>query len=453
MNKAALLNSMKLKQNPKTNSFGEKINNTPENANISSVSNIFDERHSTLSAYKAFKGSNMAVSFGANPLKPLASKLEKFDKWAAEKFPHRIKVKTFKENYAKVKRFDEDDAEQMLKIAAEKMGIKTNGKKLEIQDITDAAKKYGDKVILGPGSIYKTVKNVIKFLIFPVEVLYKAGKGIVNLGIKGVKKLFGVKNSVKPSNAEEKSSFDSVQFYKNSIRWAKKAEKIEAKVKIKVSDEVKAYNDAKSNYGMNKDSFSPKTMNYGADQLSTFMKLTGVVCVPFLAVDAYNVTLGETKDKKTSKDKMSQRAVQDTTRQGISFWFVKSFNNITKGLSNGSLPGAALSTTISTVAYESLTRMLIGQPLVPTTHEKMAEIEKERSSSKKNWLIRVMAGKIKTGSNLNAVAESKDNADKKSKTEEKQLGTQAPQVSMNSIDFNNSRVAELYKKFSTNSLN
>ena len=103
-----------------------------------------------------------------------------------------------------------------------------------------------------------------------------------------------------------------------------------------------------------------------------------------------------------------------------------------KALSSASLWGNAAVIAVSAFSYESLTRLLVGQPLLPTTHEKMVEIEKEKAKSK-NWFVKLMAGRLKTNSAANSNSASTPTAS--TVTESKTAGLNA---------------SDLYKKFSTN---
>lgn len=437
IDKAVQLNQRALKLADAKNNEKET-----ESANSSSSNNTenLGGQQKKLEVYKAFKGNNKDVSFGSNN-QGLMHRLKNM------LVHEKMSFNEFKGFHKSISKIHEDDANKMMEIAAEHMLGKdydrTKPHDLLLQKLQKEAEKNEGKIIIGKKNTYKIAKNLAAFLYYPIEIVLDAGKLLLNQGIKLYKKVF--KNSdIKPFDLSVKKEFESEQFIKNVTMRMTKAEREAAK--FSVEEKVDLEKAKELIYGERKKSFfSTKVMNYGTDSLSTLTKLTGLVSVPFLAVDAYNVTLGETRNKDVSKDKMRERSVQDTTRQGVSFWYAKTFNNIFKVVSNHSLPGSALVTGLQTVAYESTTRLLIGQPLKPTTHEKMMEIEKARASKKKNWFVKVMSGKIKTASNYNYV----EHAAK----ETKQDNTPSQKVQMNNISFNELNVHDLYKKFSTNSMN
>ncbi|HBG48502.1 MAG TPA: hypothetical protein DDW90_03150 [Cyanobacteria bacterium UBA9971] len=186
-------------------------------------------------------------------------------------------------------------------------------------------------------------------------------------------------------------------------------------------------------------------MEYAPHELSTAMKFTGFTTVPFLAVDAYNVTLGETKNKDAASKKGNQRAVQDSARQGVSLWISYAFNQMGKALSSLSLVGNGAVIAVSAFSYESLTRLLVGQPLFPTTHEKMVETEKEKAKSK-NWFVKLMAGRLKT----NASAGSNQASAEKTETTAKSTNNFSSSSSALNSNPGSLKASDLYKKFSTN---
>jgi len=343
-------------------------------------------------------------------------------------------MQAFKESYEQTKMLDKQDANKMLEIAAEFMGIDKN-QKLDIKAVEAASIKHGGKVIIGQNSLYRYSKTVLDIIKFPFQLLIGLGRSLIN----PFRRLMG-KPPLKSKNEKE---FYSEQFVKTVAKWSKQANE---KANIAGAKTPKEKNDALDEaigrYGSNKNFFSTKVMDYSADKLSNFMKLTGFVTVPFLAIDAYNVTLGETRSKDTAKIQSKQRAVQDSARQGVSLWFVKSINNIFKALSNSSLLGNAATVGIQTFAYESITRMLVGQPLLPTTHKKMIEVEQKRAKSN-NWFTKIISGKIKMSDNKQNQVPAETNQVKDS------YGLNTQPV-INSFNFGNSRVADMYKQFATN---
>jgi hypothetical protein len=401
----------------------------------------------------ALAGKSVKPAFSGAAPKLNTNDLKAFE----EHFPHTIAFSEFKKIYEDVKKFDKLDAAELLQKAAggfKKFGIEVKSKKLKLEHIEEVAKNNNNNVILGTNSVYKQSNNVIGFFTYPFTAVADLSKWTVNKGISFVNLFMSEGSKLKPLKSKDKSGSDSIQFVKNVSKWAELAKK---EAEINAREKNGKPTDAQVLYSMNKKFLSPKTMDYGADQLSTVMKITGLASVPFLAADAHNVTYAETGDKDEAKERMKQRATQDTARQGISFWFVKTFNRITRGLSNGSLPGNALAIGIQTVAYESATRMMIGQPIFRTSHEEMQKVENERNGKKRNWFVKIMAGKIKTASPFSTEKEKSVKSNKIAQPVKTKpvvyTNNQNPQFAMDKADFHSARVEDLYKKFQTNNQN
>lgn len=379
-----------------------------------------DEKLNQLKSFNSFRSNKSSIGFGANNtgiinsiktgLKVLDNKLAN-----AKICQATIDVEKFVESYKKVKQLDRKDARKMLEIAANRMNIEKDYSHLTLQDILDHAKDQKE-ILIGRNWIYRYSKEAVNIIKFPFEFAGTIGRAVIN----PVRKLFGKE----PLKAPKKGSFYSEQYIKNVTKWA---DKINKKMGT-INDEN--IEEAIGRYAENKNFFSTKVMEYGANELSTAMKLTGFTTVPFLATDAYNVTLGETKNKDSAQTKRNQRAIQDSSRQGVSLWICYAFNQMGKALSNASLVGNAALVAVQAFTYESLTRMLVGQPLFPTTQEKMLKTEKEKAKSK-NWFVKLMAGRLKTNKVASSASTPAANTVTESKTD-----------SLNASD--------LYKKFSTN---
>jgi|GEM_PF-6851725 len=380
------------------------------------------EEHENKKAHKA-----SAPAFGANSggiMSGIRNYFKKLDKQFAAACPAKMPIKEFEEAYMKVRELEKNDARKMLKIVVIEMGLTVDkSERLNLQHIKEAAaKKSGkdkDKVIVGTNWVYRYSKNLLNFVKLPFEIVGDLGRFALNIGRKIIGKT--------PVTKQKESCFYPELFVKNIIKWANDAH----------STHKNNLDEAKKMYGGNKNFFGPKIMSYGTDKLSTAMKLTGFTTVPFLAVDAYNVTLGETQDKDNSREQTKQRILQDSTRQGVSYWITNGFNKLFKAFSNASLYGSAGVLGVQALVYESVTRKLVGQPLVPVSHEKMVEIESKRSKSK-NWIVKAMCSKIKTA----------DNVKQSSLAVQSLKPASLPGLNTELKFANNSQVSDLYKQFS-----
>lgn len=412
--------------------------NKAEHVKISATENNFvvNNKIKQLNTYKSFKNNNSSISFGAKGsgvIKSLQSKLKNLDDKFAEATPLKWSLEKFKESYERVNELDEKDARKMIEIAANEMKIDKNKSELTIDVIAEEAKKANDKVIIGNNWVYRYSREIINIIKFPYDfalVLRDITRTII---INPVRKLLGKK----PLKSNKNGGFHSEQFIKNVTKWANK---VNDKVGVVTEKNIE---EAKGRYADKKDFFSTKFMEYGANELSTGMKLTGFVTVPFLATDAYNVTLGETKDKDFANTKTKQRAIQDSSRQGISLWISYAFNQMGKVLSNANLLGNAIVIAVSAFSYEALTRIVVGQPLLPTSHEKMVEAEKERAKSK-NWFVKLMAGRLKTNSATNLASTT---IQKTGSVNNSNLSSSGNNLNSAGLNIN---VSELQKKFLAN---
>ncbi|HSA06623.1 MAG TPA: hypothetical protein P5556_05555 [Candidatus Gastranaerophilales bacterium] len=362
----------------------------PLRKNLYYSSNINNNKEKSLS----FTGWNYKEMMKASK-----NWLESMDKKAIKALPAKMSYNEFAESYKVLEKVDDGYAKDMLKTAGKYMGLTDNmpaDKKLSLSDIENAAKNTNGQVIIGKNYLYDVGKSLINTVLFPFNLVIGLGKLIT----KPVLNMFG-----KEPETTKKSTVGNPELkVKNLVKWVKNAtDKLKDNPNFNVNNMENASDDIihqlKTRIGENPRTFhDTKVMDFGNDQLSTGMKFTGFASVPFLTIDAYNVSAEKTKNKHISTEKAKQRAIQDTTRQGISCWAVKSFNDVFKGLANYSLGGSALSSVLNCAGYELLTRLFVGQPVLTKTHEELKEIEKKRLKNR-NWLSKTMGGKIKTDEN------------------------------------------------------
>ena len=359
-----------------------------ENFTINSSENFYKNSKT----YNNYKKLNNELAFsGWNILKPVKKGIQKFNEKAIKALPAKMSYEEFAEGYKTLKKIDSERGDEILKIAGKFMGhlkeVPENVKDIKLSDIEKAAEINGGKVIIGRNYGYRFGKSLINTVTFPFELLINLGKYITNLGLKAIGK-----DQIKKTS---KDRFSPEVAVKNLVKWTKKAkEKADFTRKVEKASSNEIHN-IKIHYGENFSGFhGPNVMEYGNDQLSTGMKLTGFTTVPFLAMDAYNKSIEEAKNQNISSEKAKQRVVQDSTRQVVSFWAVKSFNDIFKDLANHSLGGAGLAVVLNCFGYEALTRLAVGQPISPKSHEEMKDIEKKRFKNQ-GFASKIFGRKVK----------------------------------------------------------
>lgn len=336
--------------------------------------------------FKAFKGSNNNLSFSGWNAPEIAKSarkgLKKINNEIIKAMPSKMSYEEFERGYNIVKKADSKYANEMLRIARKYMkhldpGIPRKSEGLSISHIEKVAKANGGEVIIGRNYAYRFCKSAIEDLIlFPVKLVGSIGRMTINLGLKAAGK--------EPISKPKPDRYNPEVAVRNLVKWAKEAEGKTRKTGVSLEE----------TFGERLASFhGPNVMEYPNDKLSSAMKLTGFLSVPFLTMDAYNASAEETGNRSISLEKAKQRTIQDSARQGISYWAVRSWNSIFKDLNNHSLLGAALSTALNCTGYEVMTRVAVGQPLTPKTHEQMKKIEKERLSSD-SWLARILGRDI-----------------------------------------------------------
>jgi len=326
---------------------------------------------SPLSAYHSFKGNKKELSFTGNPASAIKTALNATDDWFTKRLPARIKFDDFKQGYNALQEIgsvqSKQNADEMLGIA--RAFTKGLDKNAGIEQISKAASANDGYVTVGRNSIYRAGKAFVDGVLLPFKLIADTGRWAVNIA----RKLSGKE----PLTAAKQKSFNHSKFIENIVNSIKNPEK---------------YGSLPEQMSKN---YSPKVLEYPADKLSTAMKLTGLTTIPFLAVDTYNDTINATKNTNISEEKAKQRVLQDTTRQAVSFWAVKVFNDLFKGMINHSLLGNTLGVVINSASYEAATRLAVGQPITQKSHEEMRQIEKARLKNQ-SWFHKMLGGKIKT---------------------------------------------------------
>ncbi len=367
------------------------INATPIQENIFETKDS-DENSFSLyknsNTFRAFKGNSDKLAFSGWNASELAGKARArtagLYELMARKMPSRMTYEDFKRGYLLVKEANPEHAAEILRIAARHMRhidetLPKEIQGLNLSHIEKAASTNKGEVIIGRNYLYRFTESFIKDVVmFPVKLVSGIARRVTNLGLKAL----GKEEIPKPKS----KGYNPEMVIKNYMKWAKEAELRSQKTGISIQEE----------YGERFSSLhGPNVMKYSNSDLSNFMKLTGFISVPFLAMDAYNTSAEETGNRNISVEKAKQRVIQDSVRQGISYWAVQSWNSLFKDLNNHSLVGSGVSTALNNAFYEVLTRLAVGQPVTPKTHQEMKEIEKKRLRSD-SWISKILGRKVKT---------------------------------------------------------
>lgn len=397
-----VINAAPLKQNI----YSASLNGTSNTVTANSAS--------ALSTYNLLKNSAGRLSNHANQSKKLS-----FGRNAAaetSKFlSKKIDLQQFEEIYHALKTAETADmhekAEVMLKVATKHT---LNNDKATIDELKNAA--IDGKIINGKNAIHKLGYDLVETAKFPLNLAGKTFIVVGNIGRRLINLTRDKENKLSLVNGKD---FDAIEWAVRNVRNIKRRlnneELITKKSKANNYDRTfinfkKMYEDTKPKVYSKEAHYKafrnlvaskctsfhdPGVMDFPSSELSTYIKLTGFCTIPFLAMDAFNTVISTSKNMNIALAKTKERAAQDTTRQAISFWFVKSFNKVFEGLINHSPAGNALGTLLNVAGYEYMTRRGVDQPILKKSHEEMKHIDKDRYGKKPNFILRAMGGKIK----------------------------------------------------------
>lgn len=94
----------------------------------------------------------------------------------------------------------------------------------------------------------------------------------------------------------------------------------------------------------------------------------------FLVTDAYNLTMQYSNDnKKASKDSAKGRFVQESARISVSAYMLGFIHNLLSKVCNSGLIGAFGVTALTSIANDTLTRLIVGVPLTPQSQEQLTK--------------------------------------------------------------------------------
>ncbi len=350
--------------------FPKKSENVDKNPYVIHAAPLDNKPYAAaLNTYNSFKGTNTPVSFTGNPFMAVEGIIKASESKMISAFPARVEFDKFEKTRRILMEEAKNGSAQSGEIADEMRkiaGAFTKGREeAGIDEIRQAAAAGDGYINIGGNWVYRAGKAFLEGIALPFKLLVGLGRMIVNAGRKLVGK--------EPFEAPDNKPFDHAKYVENVIKG--------------VDDGTLSQKIGKAH--------GADIMDYPSDKLSTWMKVTGFTTVPFLAVQAYNETLDNTNNENIAEEKAKQRVLQDSARQGISFWSLKVLNDLFKGLINHSLWGNGTVVVVNAAGYETLTRMAVGQPVLPKTHEEMKEIEKKKLKDH-SWFHDIMGGNIKT---------------------------------------------------------
>lgn len=335
----------------------------------------------------AFKviGGLIVFGFAVEKVKKIDSVAKKLHEWG-EKYCSHFKQKNI------MKREDFKKLIEKLEANGFK-GMADKYKKM-------VAEQKGDKIYLGETTIKWKDMIVNDFLLFPIKFVWKSLILLPYRLTKTVAKVIknGVKNSGKTKEEIKKAADDAkeeakkirkeweikrddneskekdLKLLRNSIEFLKKIDKDSEKdYKNKLSQNILSGLDniTKSNYS-------------NADLASVTKTAVSGVASGFLVLDSYNLVMidSQGQDKGLAEQKAKERTIQRGFRLAYGI-FVQTFvNNVFRRTYDGSMLGAQLVNTGSTLATETMERTSVGLPLTESTREKIISTEKENLNAR-----------------------------------------------------------------------
>ncbi len=236
-------------------------------------------------------------------------------------------------------------------------------------------------------------KNIIKSVFFPINWALKKIKSLARL-ITQNEKLFINENVASPKEIEEAKKY--LDILSKSVK--EKAPKIDPN-NIKYEDlrnfiyktdgsltkEFKKLKDPiTEEFGKQLSKKANSPVAYDPVALGSLNKVLGsALAALFYAFDAFKLGLENSDgDYGTALKQARGRIVQDSTRVGVSSWFVAGSNNMFSWINNHSIMGAAALTGSNVAAYEAATRLSVGMPIAKHSQKELIEIDEKHKNQK-----------------------------------------------------------------------
>lgn len=279
--------------------------------------------------------------------------------------PHHSEIKT--EDYKKLLKYAEKNPQ--IKETLEKFcteftdEIKNNANFLKHLSTDVRAKAVNGQIICGAPqkSFIVRLGDALSstFIMAPVS--------------KGVK---WIKNAIVK---QEKSVADAIKREKKLCSNMAKVENLVEQIKFW---EEKGYDDKLIT------KLLPKSLNNGVIKIkppfsSSTLNISnrlvsGTISALYLGADAFNQVLYLSNNKDEANEEASSRFMQEGARVLLTAYVTGVVQNVFKKQCNNSMPFALGSALACVAVCETLGRTLIGKPILPTSKEKLEEMEKER---------------------------------------------------------------------------
>ncbi len=255
--------------------------------------------------------------------------------------------------------------------------------------------KEGEHYYLGLNGKASVGKKIVDSVFFPVKWGLNLGKEAVNVfapntfntekykDIARAKVLLGlVDDAIKSSNVKI-DGIEAEKIHKlfESGNEKELAKKIRNLLKPENKDALKL---VQEEYGRLHGNKINSDKSFDASKLGSYNKVLGsALAAGFYALDVWNLSMKDSNgDYNASFQKVRERVVQDSTRVGISSWFVAASNSLFSKWNNGSIFGAATLTAGNVSAYESATRLSVGMPLRKHNQKELIEIDEKHRKQK-----------------------------------------------------------------------
>ncbi len=252
------------------------------------------------------------------------------------------------------------------------------------------------------------MKRLGKAIVYPVVFVGKKALGLIFDNKFGKKNFSQIYNNIQENKKFDKiineynknvtGLFHSVEKWENGYRSRFGFEKIQSKDEFLIPEEELIKSLRKRSF----DSINSNISSYSAKSLSTGTRVaSGVVGALFYGVDAYNTTMKLSDDKEVSAKEGKLKFAQQMIRITLASYFTATAFGVFHKQTNKSMPMALAVAGAMVVASEILGRMLVGNPILPTSKRKLEEIN-EKNKNSDNLVIkfgRLLTGESKTSNN------------------------------------------------------
>jgi len=236
-------------------------------------------------------------------------------------------------------------------------------------------------------------ERIIRAVFSPVTALYKGARNLIFDNSFGKKNFAGIYQNIQTEKSHSKlindyknvvGLFNSVEKWENGHRKRFGFDQIKVGEKFMMSDEELQRSLKKRTF----DSIDPTKGQYSVKSLSTGNRIvSGIVGSCFYAVDAFNTTMKLSNDTNQSKREGKVKFAQQMIRISLASYFTATALGVFKKQTNKSMSAALLVAGSTVLASEILGRLLVGNPILPTSKRKLEEINANNKNSK-NLLLK-----------------------------------------------------------------